>query len=212
MLFIWNMASMLLVFNITCMVSPPSTIMGIAENFDLNLGERNLIFSVIGGTHYSILKVLIFFSSWFTHTHTSYILHTTPHFLFISDLQLPYFKDTHFISKIHSAVVRPDVQVWQTPGIKYAIQFCWGVFVRSCSNHPHLDDFADIFEEDEGILDSAIDGDALKYLRKSVIESQKFHEEVNYYFLFGLGSILFISHDLLSTLLTLIISFFLSFL
>lgn len=83
MLFIWNMASMLLVFNITCMVSPPSTIMGIAENFDLNLGERNLIFSVIGGTHYSILKVLIFFSSWFTHTHTPAI-YCTPHHTFSS--------------------------------------------------------------------------------------------------------------------------------
>ena len=53
------------------------------------------------------------------------------------------------------------------------------MFVRTCSNHPHLDDFVDIFEEDEGILDSAIDGDALKYLRRSIVESNKFHEEVS---------------------------------
>lgn len=95
------------------------------------------------------------------------------------DQQLPYFKDKKFLINVHQVIVRPDVQLWQMPGLKFVIQWCWSVFLRSCSAHPELVDYyGDVIEEDESSLDSAIDGDALKFLRTCVIHSKKFHEEV----------------------------------
>ncbi|XP_057313200.1 nuclear pore complex protein Nup205-like isoform X1 [Hydractinia symbiolongicarpus] len=92
--------------------------------------------------------------------------------------QLPYFKDKKFLINVHQVIVRPDVQLWQMPGLKFVIQWCWSVFLRSCSAHPELVDYySDVIEEDESSLDSAIDGDALKFLRTCVIQSKKFHEE-----------------------------------
>ena len=92
---------------------------------------------------------------------------------------MPYFKDKSFITAIHQAVIRPDVQLWQTPGIKYLIQFCWAIFLRTCSAHPELVDlYADIIEDDEGILDAAIDGGALTFLQNCVVGARNFYKEV----------------------------------
>ncbi|XP_065669875.1 nuclear pore complex protein Nup205 isoform X2 [Hydra vulgaris] len=90
---------------------------------------------------------------------------------------LPYFKDKLFFQSFNQTLCRPDIQYWQTPGIKSTIILCWAIFLRACSAHPHFASFADIFEEDEVLLDLGIEGDGFNFIRKSIIQSRNFHEE-----------------------------------
>ena len=96
----------------------------------------------------------------------------------ILDDALPVLSDNDFILELHQAIIRPDSQVWKLPGIKSVIQFTWAVLLRSCAQHQKLASLDEIFEEDESVLDAAIENDAFKFLSNCVVEANGFHDEV----------------------------------
>ena len=97
------------------------------------------------------------------------------------DLHLPYFKDSTFFNSLHQDIIRPDAQVWQTQSLKYVIQLCWGIFLRTCLGHAELaDSQADILEDDDGVIDVALDSGALSDLVKTVVNYETFYKEVSY--------------------------------
>ena len=95
------------------------------------------------------------------------------------DQQLPYFKNKTYFNEIHKVVVRPDDSLWQAQGLKDTIKFCWSIFLRTCSTHPDLAEFEEIFEDDEDIMNAVVANGVFQFLRKCVMESSKFYHEAN---------------------------------
>ena len=58
------------------------------------------------------------------------------------------------------------------------IQFAWALVLRSCSHWPNLVGAVDVLEEDECILDLAVDGCVFGFLRNCVVRASTFHQEV----------------------------------
>ena len=81
---------------------------------------------------------------------------------------------------MHKTLLRPDDNLWQTSGLKETIKFCWSIFLRTCSTHPDLSDFEEIFEDDEEVMNSVVANGVFQFLRKSVLESSKFSSEVGF--------------------------------
>ena len=79
---------------------------------------------------------------------------------------------------MHKCISRPDDNLWQAVGMKEIIKLCWSIFLRTCSTHPGLSDFEEIFQDDEEIVDSAVTNGAFQFLRKIILESKKFSSEV----------------------------------
>ena len=79
---------------------------------------------------------------------------------------------------MHKILIRPDDNLWQTVGLKNVIKFCWTIFLRTCSTHPYLTDYEEIFEEDEEIMNVVVADGVFQFLRRSIVENIKFYNEV----------------------------------
>ncbi len=102
------------------------------------------------------------------------------------------FNDTDFLLSLHQNIIRPDSHTWKTPGIKSILQFAWGIFLRVLSQFQKLDCYEEIFEEDEEVLNVAIDADAIKLLRTCVVSADTFLQEVTLFIGFVLMLLEFI--------------------
>lgn len=83
---------------------------------------------------------------------------------------------------MHKCILRPDDNQWQTSGMKELIKLCWSIFLRTCSTHPGLSDFEETFEDDEEVVDSTVTNGVFQFLRRTILESNKFSNEVNNYY------------------------------
>lgn len=83
---------------------------------------------------------------------------------------------------MHKCILRPDDNQWQTSGMKELIKLCWSIFLRTCSTHPGLSDFEETFEDDEEVVDSTVTNGVFQFLRRTILESNKFYNEVNNYY------------------------------
>ena len=59
------------------------------------------------------------------------------------------------------------------------VRFAWALALRSCSQWPNAVGAVEVLEEDEGVLDLAIDESVFGFLRYSVLGAANFHQEVH---------------------------------
>lgn len=84
--------------------------------------------------------------------------------------------DHRFIPEFHLEI--SEQESWQNQGMCSCIQFAWALVLRSCSHWPNLVGAVDVLEEDECVLDLAVDGCVFGFLRNCVVRASTFHQEV----------------------------------
>lgn len=90
---------------------------------------------------------------------------------------MPLLSDQSFIPDLHQEIV--SEAGWENPGLCSIIHLAWSLALRSCSQWPSLVGAVEILEEDEAVLDMAIDGNVFNFLRAYVVGTAKFHQEVS---------------------------------
>ena len=58
------------------------------------------------------------------------------------------------------------------------IRLAWALVLRSCSQWPNIVGAVEVLEEDEGVLDLAVDENVFGFLRYCVLGASNFHQEV----------------------------------
>ncbi|CAL1531629.1 unnamed protein product, partial [Lymnaea stagnalis] len=97
--------------------------------------------------------------------------------------KLPVFEDSEYMQKIHRELLSNTP--WSTPGLKAAAQFSWAVLLRQTSQFNvasggRLNDNNDCFDDDERLIEQAMDANIFPFLRFSVIACSNFHTEEFY--------------------------------
>ncbi|XP_048578619.1 nuclear pore complex protein Nup205 isoform X2 [Nematostella vectensis] len=94
---------------------------------------------------------------------------------FINEGSLPLLSDPSFIPDLHRELA---TSTWLNSGLLATIQFAWSLVLRSCSQWSSLAaSAADILEEDEAVLDMAVEGRVFAFLRSSMVQASIFHHE-----------------------------------
>ncbi|BFZ24882.1 hypothetical protein BsWGS_27921 [Bradybaena similaris] len=97
--------------------------------------------------------------------------------------QLPVFSDQGFIQELHQELV--SGQAWAIPGLKAAVQFSWAVMLRQTSQfsvgNAGQNGGSDCFEEDERLIDLALEASIFSFLSISVVSCPNFHSEEFYF-------------------------------
>ncbi|CAG5133814.1 unnamed protein product [Candidula unifasciata] len=97
--------------------------------------------------------------------------------------QLPVFSDQGFIQELHQELV--SGQAWANPGLKAAAQFSWAVMLRQTSQfsvaNGGQNGGSDCFEEDERLIDLALEANIFSFLSISVVSCPNFHSEEFYF-------------------------------
>ncbi|XP_052809828.1 nuclear pore complex protein Nup205-like [Mya arenaria] len=91
---------------------------------------------------------------------------------------MPVFSDPAYIQDIHKEL--RDGSAWAVPGLRAVVQLAWGVTLRQLSQYPQAAGAGEYFEEDEAMIDLAIEGNVFSFLHKSVISVNKLHKEEFY--------------------------------
>ena len=92
------------------------------------------------------------------------------------EVTLPVLSDERYIPEFHMEIMQQDV--WCNPGMGACVQFAWALLLRSCSQWTNLVPAVEVLEEDEGMLDLAVEGNAFSFLRSCVVQAANFHQEV----------------------------------
>lgn len=87
----------------------------------------------------------------------------------------PLLSDHSFIPEFHQEITQQDP--WQSRGMCACVQFAWALVLRSCSQWPNVVGAVEVLEEDEGVLDLAVDESVFGFLRYCVVGSSSFHQE-----------------------------------
>ncbi|KAL3882663.1 hypothetical protein ACJMK2_028981 [Sinanodonta woodiana] len=89
--------------------------------------------------------------------------------------ELAVCKDPGFVAEIHKELTSDTP--WAVPGLKAVAQFAWGLMLRQISQFPVAADVGDSCEEDEMLIDTAIDNQVFLFLHNSVLTAKDFHQE-----------------------------------
>ena len=93
---------------------------------------------------------------------------------------LPIFQDDEFIPTFHQDAVQ--LEGWTWPQLGAAVQFAWGLTLRMCSQYASdLVAEVELLNEDDTTVTMAILNDAFDFLRKTVVGSRNFYEEVCFF-------------------------------
>lgn len=126
------------------------------------------------------LKLKIFLQSFHVRIVSVSKLNTLMKFFFVfyfTEESFPLLSDHHFIPDFHVEITQQDS--WQNQGMCSCIQFAWALVLRSCSQWPNLVGVVEVLEEDEDVLDLAVDGCVFGFLRNCVVRASTFHHEVS---------------------------------
>ena len=88
---------------------------------------------------------------------------------------LPVIRDDDHILDVHKEVL--TLQEWKIPELKSVARFAWALTLRMLSQY-YSQGAADLYEQDESLIDCAIADDIFSFLRRTVLASPKFHQEV----------------------------------
>lgn len=89
----------------------------------------------------------------------------------------PLLSDHSFIPEFHQEIIQQGS--WENQGMCACVRFAWALALRSCSQWPNAVGAIEVLEEDEGVLDLAIDESVFGFLRYSVLGAANFHQEVH---------------------------------
>ena len=90
---------------------------------------------------------------------------------------LPILHDAEFIPDFHQDA--SQLEGWAWPQLGAAVQFAWGLTLRLCSQYASdLVAEVELLVEDDAMVNMAIMNDAFDFLRKAVVGSRNFYEEV----------------------------------
>ena len=85
--------------------------------------------------------------------------------------------DQSFIPEFHQEITQQDS--WENQGMCACVRFAWALVLRSCSQWPNIVGAVEVLEEDEGVLDLAVDESVFGFLRCCVLGAANFHQEVS---------------------------------
>ncbi|KAK3769775.1 hypothetical protein RRG08_046880 [Elysia crispata] len=92
---------------------------------------------------------------------------------------LPVFADGSYVKDIHAELT--SSLAWTNLGLKAAAQFAWGVLLRQLSHFNvaagGLNGSSDCFEDDERLIDLALEAKLFSFLSLSVVSCSNFHSE-----------------------------------
>ncbi|GFS19080.1 nuclear pore complex protein Nup205-like, partial [Elysia marginata] len=92
---------------------------------------------------------------------------------------LPVFTDGDYVKDIHSKLT--SSVAWKNPGLKAAAQFAWAVLLRQTSQFNiavgGLNGSSDCLEDDERLIDLALEAKLFSFLSLSVVSCANFHSE-----------------------------------
>ncbi|XP_035827391.1 nuclear pore complex protein Nup205 [Aplysia californica] len=94
---------------------------------------------------------------------------------------LPVLSDQNYMQEVHQELV--SAQTWGIPGLKAAAQFGWAIMLRQISQFNVGNGGAgssDCCEDDERLIDLALEGSVFYFLSNSVVACQNFHTEEFY--------------------------------
>lgn len=89
---------------------------------------------------------------------------------------LPLLSDESFIPELHQELITQDG--WSNPGLLACIQFAWSQALRSCSQWASSVASPEVLEDDESLLDMAVEAGVFAFMRSCVIDAQNFYNEV----------------------------------
>lgn len=88
---------------------------------------------------------------------------------------LALIRDDDHMLDVHKEVL--TLQEWKIPELKSVARFAWALTLRMLSQY-YSQGAADLYEQDESLVDCAIADDIFSFLRRAVVASPKFHQEV----------------------------------
>ena len=97
--------------------------------------------------------------------------------LSLAEETFPLLSDHSFIPEFHQEIIQQGS--WVNQGMCACVRFAWALALRSCSQWPNAVGAVEVLEEDEGVLDLAIDESVFGFLRYSVLGAANFHQEVH---------------------------------
>lgn len=97
--------------------------------------------------------------------------------LSLAEESFPLLSDPSFIPEFHQEIIQHAS--WENQGMCACVRFAWALALRSCSQWPNAVGAVEVLEEDEGVLDLAIDESVFGFLRYSVLGAANFHQEVH---------------------------------
>ncbi|KAK7106896.1 nuclear pore complex protein Nup205-like [Littorina saxatilis] len=95
-----------------------------------------------------------------------------------TDDLVPIATDGSYLTDIHN-IVKNDPR-WTTSGLQSVARFAWGLTLRKLSQCQNFNGGGDLLEDDEQLVDQAIDSDLFEFLVNSVISAHDFHNEEFY--------------------------------
>ena len=77
-------------------------------------------------------------------------------------------------------------ETWENQGMRACVRFAWALVLRTCSQWPNIVGAVEVLEEDEGVLDLAVEENVLSFVRYCVVRATNFHQEVQLYVIVSL--------------------------
>ena len=96
--------------------------------------------------------------------------------LLSTENSLQLLSDQSFVPELHQEII--TATGWENAGLCAVIQLAWALVLRSCSQWPSLVGVVEVLEDDEGVLDMAVDGNVFQFLRYCVVAATNFKQEV----------------------------------
>ncbi|XP_071502201.1 nuclear pore complex protein Nup205-like [Diadema antillarum] len=98
----------------------------------------------------------------------------------VLERKLPIVTDNQYLPDIHRLMTSQDEDQWKVGGIKGVLQLAWALTLRSAAQIPELAGFQDLVEEDEILVDRAMQANAFSFLLRSVVSNKVFHQNEFY--------------------------------
>ena len=90
--------------------------------------------------------------------------------------RFPLLSDHSFIPEFHQELIQQGT--WENQGMCACVRFAWALVLRSCSQWPNIVGAVEVLEEDEGMLELAVDESVFGFFRYCVLGAANFHQEV----------------------------------
>eukprot|EP00057_Strongylocentrotus_purpuratus_P025366 XP_011679840.1 PREDICTED: nuclear pore complex protein Nup205 [Strongylocentrotus purpuratus] len=97
-----------------------------------------------------------------------------------NEQHLPILKDKQYLPKIHDLMISEDEGQWKVKGVKGVMQLAWALTLRNSAQLPELSGFQNEIEDDEILVDRAMQADAFSFINKCVIANKVFHQNEFY--------------------------------
>ncbi|XP_062568541.1 nuclear pore complex protein Nup205-like [Saccostrea cucullata] len=92
--------------------------------------------------------------------------------------RLPMMTDSTYIPDIHQDLM--STRAWANPGLKSVVLLAWGVTLRQLNQYQTPTGVNGICEEDEVVINEALEGNVFHFLRLAVVAVHDFHKEEYY--------------------------------